>query len=537
MLNRFRSTIQFFSRPAVSIITVFILSFVLSATISTFKKPVPRIHDEFSYLLAADTFSQGRLTNQTHPFWKHFQSFHIIHKPTYASKYPPGQGLFMAAGQVMTGDPLVGVWLSIGLASAAICWMLQAWVPPHWAFAGGLLSIIHPTFIFWGQNFWGGAVAVLGGSLLFGALRRMLKKPQAGAAFLMGGGIFLLAISRPFEGCLTTISAVVLLFVCLYKQRVLTKQDFVRTVLGPLGFSAIFILSALAYYNWSVTGIITRLPYQVYEESYATTPVFVWGSPRELHTRHPHVNKFNIDWSLHNYKKIQDTEGYIQSISMKANLFFVRLFAFPLWILLLMLPWIIKDQWGKYAVSIVLIILLVELTLTIFFQIHYLASVIPLIVFLLIQGIRYWRVARWKDHSQGTVFLLGLIIIYFTIMIPQFTQYLSSPHLPSRYQLGLSRSRLIEQLKQMPEKDLIFVKYSADHNPHFDWVYNRADIDNSEIVWALPLGNAENQKLINYFSDRKVWQLSVTPKDLKLTPYQNVVQEKQRGEAKQHTEN
>ena len=48
----------------------------------------------------------------------------------------------MAAGKVLLGDPWFGILISCALMCAAICWMLQAWLPPTWALLGGVLAIL-----------------------------------------------------------------------------------------------------------------------------------------------------------------------------------------------------------------------------------------------------------------------------------------------------------------------------------------------------------------------------------------------------------
>src|SRR3984957_13704579 len=108
-------------------VAVFLLSFfgrIVLLPIEPFT--APNIHDEFSYLLASDTFAHGRLTNPTPALWHHFEGFYVLMQPTFQSKYGAAQPLFMALGQRLTGTPRTGVLLSMGLAAASLCWMLQA---------------------------------------------------------------------------------------------------------------------------------------------------------------------------------------------------------------------------------------------------------------------------------------------------------------------------------------------------------------------------------------------------------------------------
>jgi hypothetical protein len=84
---------------------------------------------------------------------------------------------------------------------------------------------------------------------------------------------------------------------------------------------------------------------------------------------------------------------------------------------------------------------------------------------------------------------------------------------------GAERAHIETQLEQLPGSQLAIVRYSPNHYPIEEWVYNAADIDGSKVIWAREMDDAANLELIYYYRDRKVWLVQPDSPSMKLSPY------------------
>jgi len=483
--------------------------------------PSPAVSDEFSHLLVADTLLHLRLANPAHSMHRFFETYFVLQEPTYSSIYAIGQGLVLAVGRVLFGHPWAGVALSVAAFCSLCYWMLRAWTTPAWALVGGVLAAIQfGPLNQWMNGYWGGAVSATAGCLVFGALPRLRESGRRRDAALLGLGMALQLLTRPYESILLVLS--VLLFFLPVLRKLASAVPVVVLVVVPA--IAITLLQ-----NKEVTGSWTTIPYLLSRYQYGVPTTFTF-QPNPVPHRELTVEQdldYKVQVAVHGDDR--DTAGeYFNRLLQRVR--FYRFFFLPP--LYLAMPFfLVRLREFRFAwVADALLIFALGANLYPYFYPHYIAAVTCLCVLVSVAGLERLSQLSIRGRPAGMdaalliLFLCGAHFLFwyglhifdnagFSVALRQFETWDLINHDDPEGRIAIH-----SQLAQAAGKQLVFVRYWPKHLFQ-EWVHNDADIDASRVVWARDLGAAEDEKLRRYYPDRNVWLLEPDARPPRLTPY------------------
>ena len=407
----------------------------------------------------------------------------------------------------------MGVWISIAAACAAACWLLQGWLRPRWALLGGLLAVLWLAPSYWAQTYWGGAVAACGGALVYGALPRIVRQRRWWAGFPLGLGLAMMMLSRPYEGLVASLPAAVVLLVWLLRlgmrgavTRGLPAMAATMAVLAPAA-------AWLASYHAAVTGDPLVMPVQrarrrlqcpshvPLAEGRAAAALPAPGNGRLLRRLgtaavHAPAGVFRGE------------PGAGNAISDLLQFFIGIVFLLPLVAL-----WRnCRDRWLWLAAATCGLVFL-ALTQAICLMAHYAAPVTALVLVQVAAGMRPLRGWRWKGRRAGRWLSAAVVAVCLLEYVVPLGRTWYRGDRPS------GRQQVLRRLEGDGQRHLVFVRYAPDHDCHQEWVYNRADIDGSSVVWAREISPAEDRRLREYCADRKAWVVIADAKPPRLLPY------------------
>ena len=484
--------------------------------------PTPDVYDEFGHLLVADTLRHFRLANPAHPMPQFFETFFVLQEPAYSSIYPIGQGMALAFGRLVFGQPWAGVVLSVGAFCSLCYWMLRGWTSPGWALLGGTLAVIQfGPLNQWMNSYWGGAVPAAAGCLVFGALPRLRRRVRPRDAILLGAGLAIHLVTRQFE------SIFLLIGVILFFLPALRKPDELRALAKAAPIVVLAAMPAIAVtllQNKQVTGSWMVIPEMLSQYQYGVPAALTFQPDPVPHRELTPQQQMGYKMQLSFRGSGPDTiRKYLERLEYRVR--YYRFFFLPPLYLALLAFLVSIREYRNVWVLLTLLAFALGVNLFPAFQFHYIAAVTCLFILIGVKGLeRLSRIAGGEAATLIVFFCFAHFLFWYGLHLFD-TQEISLAMRPYESWDAINHAnpeqRILvnRQLAQIPGKNLVFVRYWPQHIFQDEWVYNEADIDGARIVWARDLGPLENSKLLELYFDRTTWLLEPDFRPPRLTPY------------------
>jgi hypothetical protein len=461
--------------------------------------PSPDIYDEFGHLLVADTLRHWRLANPPHALHQFFETFFVLQSPTYSSIYPIGNGLALAVGWTLFGLPWAGVLLSVAALCALCYWMLRGWTTPGWALVGGMFAVMEfGPLNQWTNSYWGGALPAAAGCLVFGAVARLRERARLRDGLLLGAGVAIHLLVRPYESIFLVLS-VLLFLVPIRRIRSLAVAGLI--VLPALGITLL--------HNRRVTGEWTRLPYALSQYQYGVPAALTFQRNAVPHV--PLTPQQELDYRMQRefHPGLDSARSYAARLLFRARYYRFYFYA-PLYLALIAFVAGIRNYRSAW-VAITCLVFAAGTNFFPAFQFHYMAAVVCLFILMSVEGLR--RIASLPNGREAAALIVFLCVAQFVFFYGLDLAGAAGHGGPER------RIEINRQISQWPGRLLVFVRYWPSHIFQDEWVYNGADIDGQRVVWARDLGADEDQILIRYYGNRKPLLLEPDARPPQLSAY------------------
>src|ERR1019366_3040836 len=238
-------------------------------------------------------------------------SLHIIQQPHYVSNYFPGQALFLAAGMVALHSAWAGVLAGCAFFLLALYWALRGWMPARWALFGILLAGLRFGIAsYWVNAYHGGFVPAAGGALVLGAYARLHWRASYVEGAVLGLGLGILAVTRPYEGIAYAVPILVML-AWDYRTRL---AGLLKIAVPALALTAA-ALAGLGVYVEHVTGSPFVTAYQISQKTYGWPVALAW-------TRPPHVENHLVEmanyynYEIGEHEKVSGPVNFVEYFTM-----------------------------------------------------------------------------------------------------------------------------------------------------------------------------------------------------------------------------
>lgn len=239
----------------------------------------PAYHDEFSYLLQAESYLDGRLSYPVHPTHPElFSQMHVVNETRFASRYFPAAGLVIAPF-LKFGHPYWGHWLCGALTSVFMFLAGRESGGYRTGLFTGLFCALSPALALFSNLLLAHHPTLLGLSAFLYFYLRMWRTDSIGSGVLAGIGLAFAMLSRPMAAAGFALPMGVVLFANLIRPvgwfgKPPSSRKRVFGLNLTIGIPVLVGLVILLPINKSTTGDYLKLPYSQFQEVYSPKHAF-----------------------------------------------------------------------------------------------------------------------------------------------------------------------------------------------------------------------------------------------------------------------